>query len=72
MWNGRKRNYGVLEASTVYKSFTSQSSSEDALQFKNGMDRTKPYMFHYEQWTDSCALRFGIQALGIAFLVAMY
>lgn len=29
-------------------------------------------MFHYEQWTDSCALRFGIQALGIAFLVAMY
>ena len=58
MWMGSKRNYGILGASTLYKSFHSPSASEEAMQFARPMDRTKPYMFHYEQWLESCSLRF--------------
>ena len=31
LWNGSKKNYGIIEASTIYKSFHSPSGSEEAM-----------------------------------------
>jgi len=48
MWIGSKRNYGIMGASTVYKAFYSPSGSEEAMQFSRPMDKSKPYMFHFD------------------------
>ena len=45
MWIGNNRNYGIMGASTLYKSFNSPSASEEAMQFARRMDLKKPYMF---------------------------
>lgn len=72
MWMGSKRNYGLIGASTLYRSFYSPSGSEEAMQFSKSMDLSKPYMFHYEQWTESCSLRFMAQGLSTMILVFLY
>jgi hypothetical protein len=72
MWNGPKRNYGIVAASTVYKSFSSPSGSEEAMAFGSKMDMTKPYMFHFEQWKASCSLRYNGIAVSTMCLLIFY
>ena len=72
MWIGSKRNYGILGASTLHRAFHSPSGSEDAMQFSKPMDKTRPYMFHFEQWTESCSLRFLGQTVSTLAHVVIY
>jgi hypothetical protein len=72
MWLGAKRNYGIWGASSVYKSFYSPSGSNEAMQFSSRMDLKKPYMFHYEQWTESCYYRYNAVAVSTIMLVIFY
>jgi hypothetical protein len=55
MWMGSKRNYGILGGSTVHNSAAALVESDDAMQFSRPIDRSKPYMFHFEQWLESCS-----------------
>ena len=48
MWNGPKRNHGIISASTLVTSFRNPSGSDEAMNFSRGMDKVKPYMFHFE------------------------
>jgi hypothetical protein len=72
MWKGSKRNYGVLNASTIVSSTRSQSGSTESRAFRSRMDTTKPYLFQLEQWTESCSQRFVAQSFSTALLVYMY
>lgn len=72
MWIGSKRHYGILGASTLNRSFFSPSGSEDAMQFTKPLDKTRPYMFHFEQWTESCRLRFLGQTVSTLAHVIIY
>lgn len=72
MWIGSKRNYGLVGASSLYKSFYSPAGSQESMQFSKSIDLRKPYMFHYEQWTESCSLRFMAQGLSTIVLVVLY
>lgn len=72
MWIGRRRSYGLDAACTLWRSFVSPSGSEEALQFLKPMDKSKPYSFHFEQWTESCSQRFSAQALSSLLLVVFY
>jgi hypothetical protein len=58
MWIGSKAHHDVLEASTIYKSVEAPAGSEEALLFMKRIDKSKPYVFQYEQWAESCQLRF--------------
>jgi len=76
MWVGARRNYGILGASTIANSFHFPAGSEESMQFSKRLDsdkqketdKAKPYMFHFEQWTESCNNRF----LGQAFCTLMH
>ena len=72
MWIGSKRHYGIMGASTLNKAFFSPSGSEDAMQFTKPLDKTRPYMFHFEQWTESCRLRFLGQTVSTLTHVIIY
>ena len=72
MWNGAKKNYGLMGALTLYQSLESPSSSEEAMSFAKPLDFSKPYIFQYEQWTESCSLRFLAQAIAGIMHVIMY
>jgi hypothetical protein len=61
-----------MGASTVYKSFYVPSGSDEAMQFSRRMDMNKPYMFHYEQWTESCYYRYNAVAVSTILLVIFY
>ena len=72
LWVGSKKNYGILGASTIIKAWDAPSASDEALCFMRRMDKSKPYMFHFEQWTESCSLRFLAQAISTTLLVIFY
>lgn len=72
LWIGPNRNYGLAGASTVYMSYIGVEGSTDTLQFAKPMDETRPYMFHYEQWIESCSQRFIAQAISTILLVIFY
>mmetsp|Transcript_15104 Transcript_15104/g.15115 ORF Transcript_15104/g.15115 Transcript_15104/m.15115 type:complete len:117 (+) Transcript_15104:982-1332(+) len=72
LWVGPNKNYGLIGASGLYTSLKSPSGSDDAMGFSRSMDKTKPYLFHYIQWIDSCSLRFNSQALSTVCLVVIY
>lgn len=72
MWNGSKKNYGLMGALTLYQSLEAPSSAEEAMSFSKQLDFTKPYIFQYEQWTESCSLRFLAQAVAGIVHVIVY
>ena len=72
MWAGSEKNYPIQEASSIYKSCSSPSSSEEAMQFAKRTDRTKSYVFQYSQWTQSCSLRFLPYSFACVLLVVFY
>ena len=72
MWIGKRKNHGILEASTLYSSFFASPDSEEKLSFLDKMDSRKSYMFQYEQLISSCKMRFFAQMVSIAFLVLFY
>lgn len=72
MWNGAKKNYGLMGALTLYQSLEAPSSSEEAMSFAKPLDFSKPYIFQYEQWTESCSLRFLAQAIAGIIHVIVY
>lgn len=72
MWIGPNMNYGILGASTIYKAFHSPAAAEEELLFTQRLDAAKPYMFHYEQWLESCSLRFTAQGVSTSVLVFLY
>jgi hypothetical protein len=72
LWIGDKKNFGILPASTIVSSYDAPIGSEESLSFMRRMDKTKPYMFQFDQWTESCSLRFMSQALSTLMLVIFY
>jgi hypothetical protein len=72
LWLGPNRNYGLVGASTIYMSYLGVEGSTDTLQFLKRMDTGRPYMFHYEQWIESCSQRFIAQAISTILLVIFY
>lgn len=72
LWIGDKKNFGILPASTIVSSCESPIGSEESLAFMKRMDKAKPYMFQFDQWTESCSLRFMSQAVSTLILVIIY
>jgi len=72
LWRGPNRNYGLIGASTVYSSYYGVQGSTDTLLFLKHVDESRPYMFHYEQWIESCSQRFIAQAISTILLVIFY
>ena len=83
MWAGSRRNYGILGASTIANSYHFPAGSEESMQFTHRIDSdktklndktegTRPYMFHFEQWTESCNNRFLGQAFCTFLHVILY
>ena len=70
MWNGSNRNFGILGASTLYNSLV--SSSEEALQFTKRVNYSRPYLFQYWQWKESCSLRLKAYAASSILLLVVY
>lgn len=72
MWAGPKKNHGILGASTIINSFRASAGSKESFDFTRPMIASKPYMFQYEQWIESCSLRFLGRAVSTMALVFIY
>ncbi|CAG9334491.1 unnamed protein product [Blepharisma stoltei] len=72
MWIGPTRDYGILGASTIYTSFNAAYGEEKGMSFAYPMKNDLPYTFHYDQWLDSCKLRFYGQAVSAITLLIIY
>lgn len=71
LWTGSRKSFSIVDASTIYRS-TQATSIEETLCFTKSIDKTKPYLFQFDQWTDSCSLRFLGQAVSTVLLVFFY
>lgn len=71
-WNGSRKCYSIKNASTIYRSYKAVRNSDESMLYMKTLDTTRPYQFHYDQWTQSCNLRFYGQAASSMFLIWLY
>lgn len=72
MWAGERKTVGLLNASTLYKSFKAPSGSQSKLMFLSENTQEDFYSFQYEQLVSSCQLRFFSQMISTLLLVYFY
>lgn len=72
LWIGSENYYGVHKASSIVATALAPEGSDESLQFRFGIDKTKPYSFQFEQWIQACSNRFTSYGISILALIILY
>lgn len=72
LWFGSESYLGVHKASSIVTTALAPEGSDESLQFKTGVDKSKPYNFQLNQWTHICSNRFSAQGISILALIILY